>query len=154
MPHTRSLLRFATRLTRNSSTAEDLVQETLFLGWRAFAHFERGTNARAWLFRILLNKFNSQRRSPGFGMRIVATPEIKAVDFRGGEFLEVMEALDRLGPDQRAVLLLAAIEGFTCREIAEILTLPVGTVVSRLSRARGTMRQYLSRPPKCQKVAQ
>src|SRR5947209_19565902 len=154
MPHTRSLLRFAIRLTRNSSSAEDLVQETLFLAWRAFRQFDKVTNARAWRFRILINRFNSERRSPGFGILTVPTPEIKAVDSRGSEFLELMEALDRLGPDQRSVLLLAAVEGFSCREIAEILTVPMGTVVSRLSRARDTMRKYLSRPRRCQKVAQ
>ncbi len=143
LPHTRSLLRFALRLTHNAFAAEDLVQETLMLAWRGFRRFQRGTNARAWLFRILVNAFQAQNRKP--------QPALAAVELTAGmraydssfEHFEVIQALERLGTDQRTVLLLAAVEGFTCREIADILTIPIGTVMSRLSRARVAMREAL-----------
>jgi RNA polymerase sigma-70 factor (ECF subfamily) len=145
MPHTRSLLRFALRLTHNSFSAEDLVQETLLLAWRGFHQFESGSNARAWLFRILINAFNMQNRKAGPSLPALAlTPGFHGPSDSNFESLEVMQAVDRLAPDHRAVLLLAVIEGFTCREIAEILTIPIGTVMSRLSRAREAMRESLS----------
>ncbi len=143
MPHARSLLRFAVRLTRDSFAAEDLVQETLLLAWRGFRQFETGTNVRAWLFRILINAFHAQHRKvrlPG----LVLTPDLHAVSDPGFEFLETLQALDRLPADQRTVLLLAVAEGFTCREVADILAIPIGTVMSRLSRAREAMRESLA----------
>ncbi len=142
MPHMRSLLRFALRLTRDPEAAEDLVQETFLLAWRGFRHFESGSNARAWLFRILFNVWNGHRRKAR--THLVLTPEVCAAVDSNCEFLEVTQALDRLAADHRTVLLLAAVEGFTCREIAEILTVPIGTVMSRLSRARSSMRESLS----------
>jgi len=145
MPHTRSLLRFALRLTHNASSAEDLVQETLLLAWRGFRQFETGSNARAWLFRILINAFHAQNRKARSSLpALVLTPEIRVVSDSSLELLEVEQALDRLGADQRTVLLLAVVEGFTCREIADILTVPMGTVMSRLGRAREAMRELLS----------
>ena len=144
IPHMRSLLRFARRLTSNLSSAEDLVQETFLLAWRSFGQFESGTNARAWLFRILINAFNAQNRKAIFS----TSPLVLSSDLCAGpdphfELLEVTQALNRLGTAQRTVLLLAVVEGFTCREIANILTLPMGTVMSRLSRAREAMREIL-----------
>ena len=145
MPHARELLRFAWRLTRERSRAEDLVQETLLFAWRGFHQFERGSNARAWLFRILVNAFRAQNRKGRSSVPTLAlTPEVPAASGSDVEFLEVTQALERLGPDQKTVLLLAVMEGFTCREIAEILGVPMGTVMSRLSRARETMRESLS----------
>ena len=145
LPHARSLLRFALRLTGNSFQAEDLVQETLLLAWRAFGQFEPGTNAHAWLFRILMNLFRQQKRK---GRSSLATEPlahaVQASQPSSQESVEVMQAFDRLGSDQRTVLLLAAVEGFRCREISEILDVPIGTVMSRLSRARDAMRELLS----------
>lgn len=155
MPHARSLLRFALRLTRDSFSAEDLVQETLLLAWRGFRRFERGTNARAWLFRILINAFNAQnRKSRSSSQTLILTPDTCVVPSSALESLEVLQALDRLGTDQRTVLLLAVVEGFTCREIANILTIPIGTVMSRLSRARESLGELLSLSNRrsCEKV--
>lgn len=145
MPHTRSLLRFALRLTRDTASAEDLVQETLLLAWRGFGRFAAGGNARAWLFRILINRFHEQNRKARSSLpALVLTPELRAVSDSSLQSLEVAQALGRLGADQRTVLLLAAVEGFTCREIADILAVPMGTVMSRLGRAREAMREWLA----------
>ena len=145
LPHAPSLLRFGLRLAGDVSQAEDLVQETLLLAWRGFGRFEAGSNVRAWLFRILLNVVRQQRRksqsSRAFAPSARAVPETRPP---GDESVEVRQAFDRLGGDQRTVLLLAAVEGFTCREISEILGVPIGTVMSRLSRAREAMRELLS----------
>jgi len=144
MPHAGSLLRFALRLTRNPAAAEDLVQETLLLAWRGFHQLEAGTNARAWLFRILIHAHYGQNRKARVRPQTVELSAAASMGSRDGEFLEVTQALERLADDHRAVLLLAVVEGFTCREIGEILTIPMGTVMSRLSRARDAMRESLS----------
>ncbi|HZL56773.1 MAG TPA: sigma-70 family RNA polymerase sigma factor [Bryobacteraceae bacterium] len=140
LPHLRSLLRFARRLSVNMPAAEDLVQEAYLKAWRGFGQFESGTNIRAWLFRVILNVHRAQGRKTGpaiFPLR--ADPAADLDEHR----LEILQALDRLPEDHRAVLMLGAVEGFTCREIAEILSLPIGTVMSRLSRARQSMRTLL-----------
>ena len=145
MPHARSLLRFALRLTRNSFAAEDLVQESLMLAWRGFHQLEAGTNARAWLFRILMNAHHGQIRKTRSAFATVELhPEVAAAAPAQSELLEVTQAVDRLAADHRSVLLLSVVEGFTCREIAEILAVPMGTVMSRLSRAREAMRESLT----------
>ncbi len=137
MPHAPVLLRFARRLYRSGQAAEDLVQETLLLAWRSFRQFEIGTNEKAWLFRILINASHSHARKTR-----TAPPVEQAT---GGsnliEQLEVRQALDGLTEEHRTVLLLAVVEGFTCNEVASILNLPLGTVMSRLSRARQSLRQ-------------
>jgi len=145
MPHARSLLRFALRLTQNPAAAEDLVQETLLLAWRGFHQLETGTNARAWLFRILIHAHYGQNRKARARLQTVSLTAASAVSGTGRtELLEVTQALDRLASDHRTVLLLAVVEGFTCREIGEILAIPMGTVMSRLSRAREAMREWLA----------
>lgn len=140
IPHARSLLRVARRLAPDP---EDLVQETLLSAWRGFDQFHPGTNARAWLFRIMMNAFHSRGRKA----RPVLVP-LAGHDRTGGPDMtaaaEVAQALDALAVEHRAVLLLAVVEGFTCRETAEILDVAVGTVMSRLSRAREAMRGRLS----------
>ena len=145
LPHARSLLRFAIRLTGNSFQAEDLVQETLLLAWRGFGQFEPGTSAPAWLFRILMNVFRQQKRKERLSIVTGPLPQaVPAGESFGPESVEVMQALDRLSGEQRTVLLLAIVEGFTCREVSEIIDVPIGTVMSRLSRAREVMRELLS----------
>jgi len=150
MPHTESLLRTALRLTRDRSIAEDTVQETLLRAWRAFDQFERGTDCKAWLFRILLNISSKYRR------KLQAMPQMLTVDENEAQkviplratptqfaAVEVMTAVDMLSNEHRTVLLLAVVEGFTCKEIARMCALPVGTVMSRLSRARAELRKRL-----------
>lgn len=158
MPHTRSLLRFAVRLTRNSFSAEDLVQETLLLAWRGFHKFEAGTNVRAWLFRILINAFHAQHRKQQSSLpTLMLTPDLLSTSSSPVESLSVLQALEHLSAEHRSVLLLAVVEGFTCREIANILAVPIGTVMSRLSRAREAMCRALSPgdlPRREEKVAQ
>ena len=151
LPHSASLLRVALRLAADSSTAEDLVQETFLLAWRSFHQFQRGTNARAWLFRILFNAFYGQ------GRKLRSVPPLVSLDVletdpeptgRAGspfaDVAEVSQALGRLSPEHRAVLLLGVVEGFTCQEISGILRVPIGTVMSRLSRARQALRAQLA----------
>jgi RNA polymerase sigma-70 factor (ECF subfamily) len=144
MPHSRSLLRVAYRLVSNSPAAEDLVQETMLAGWRSFHQFRPETNVRAWLFRILINKFRSQGRKMRRESLTAPLPEeARACDPGLDDAMEISRALGSLEVEHRTVLLLAAVEGFTCREIAEILAIPIGTVMSRLSRGRQALRSIL-----------
>jgi RNA polymerase sigma-70 factor, ECF subfamily len=136
--HTRGLLRFAGRLTGSSVTAEDLVQEALLQAWRSFHQFEKGTNARAWLFRIVVNIwFGWVRRIKP----VLVMPSHPQPDVQGA--IEIGEALDRLPSEQQTVIVLTVVEGFTCREASKILDLPIGTVMSRLSRGRQALKQIL-----------
>ena len=149
MVHARSLLRTALRLARDRALAEDMVQETLLRGWKSFDQFEPGTNCKAWLFKIMLNLYNRNRQQNLAGPMLVAMEESEVVRLsftREPQMVsgsEVMEALDTLPSEQRAVLMLGVIEGFTCKEMAEILQVPMGTVMSRLSRARQGLRSRL-----------
>ena len=144
MPHSRSLLRFACRLTpHDQAAAEDLVQETLLQAWRKFHQFEAGTNARAWLFRILVNAGNGRIRKERARLRTVPIADTHPAASSDRDAIEVTQALDQLSVEHRAVLMLSVVEGFTSREVAEILQIPQGTVMSRLSRAREVLRDKL-----------
>ena len=151
MPHVKSLLRVARRLASDRATAEDAVQEALLRAWRSFDQFKAGTNARAWLFQIMIRELYAQ------GRRLHSRPKLESLDIEidgeaprdsaGPALLdaaEVNRAFSALSPAHRTVLLLTIIEGFTCREVAVILSVPIGTVMSRLSRARQTLRQHLA----------
>ena len=146
LPHAAALLRYALRLAGEKARAEDLVQETLLSAWRNFQQFTRGTNCKAWLFRILTNFHYKQVR------RIFQRPEVGVDDhsFRLASpekvsvSQEMREAFARLTSEHQQVLHLAVIEGFEVREIAELLQLPQGTVMSRLSRARASLRAALN----------
>jgi RNA polymerase sigma-70 factor, ECF subfamily len=155
VPHSRSLLRVARRLTFDPAVAEDLVQETLLRAWRSFDQFERGTNARAWLFRILFNVYYGQGRKARSASALVPLqpaggegPPRRAAHSSPLDRAVLNAALDELSEEHRTVILLAIVEGFTCRELAEILSLPIGTVMSRLSRARHSLRESLAPAPK------
>jgi RNA polymerase sigma-70 factor (ECF subfamily) len=149
MPHTRSLLRVARRLTSHLGradldAAEDLVQETMLAAWRGFHQFRSGTNERAWLFRILINAVHAR------GRKLRATPPMAPIadhdfpaDARISAAVEVAQALGGLAPEQKEVLLLGVVEGFTGQEIAGILSIPIGTVMSRMSRGRQALRDGL-----------
>lgn len=139
------------RLARDVATAEDLVQEAMLRAWRHFDRFQPGTNCKAWLFRIMLNCW-STRHQQIRQEAIQFFPEQYA-DNKGAEqppatrftAEEIQNSIDLLNEDYRTVLILFAVEGFSCKEIAEILSLPIGTVMSRLSRARTQVRSDLTK---------
>lgn len=149
MVHAESLVRVARRMTRNHHAAEDAVQETLLSAWRSFHLFEKGTNCKAWLFKILLNLLRKSRSRPG--LAIVDLPETAILEnvvpirssYEDLVLSDAAAAIETLEPEQRVVLLLAALEGFTCKEISLMLGIPIGTVMSRLSRGRAEVRSML-----------
>jgi RNA polymerase sigma-70 factor (ECF subfamily) len=152
------------RMTRNRSDAEDLVQETFIKAWRSFATYQQGTNLRAWLFRIMtntyINKYNAQQRKPTetelddveelfLYKRLGAVDQSQLSQSAEDQMLslftddEVKKALEEL-PDQfRIPVLMSDVEGFSYKEIAEILEIPLGTVMSRLHRGRKAMQKML-----------
>ena len=149
MPHTASLLRAAISITRDAAVAEDLVQETLLRAWRFFDRFDQGTNCKAWLFRIMLNlSMRVREKRTAESISSVPLDEIHADHASaGGDSLQqllIRRAFEALPHDQRTVLHLAIVDGFTCKEIAELLSLPMGTVMSRLSRGRAALRDHLA----------
>jgi RNA polymerase sigma-70 factor, ECF subfamily len=145
MPHTRSLLRVARRLTPDLSTAEDLVQETMLSAWRGFHQFTVGTNERAWLFRILVNAAHARgRRLSTSPVTVPIEDHEVPLDATALSTVEMAQALDDLPLEHREVLMLGIVEGFTSQEMADILSIPMGTVMSRMSRARKALRQRLA----------
>lgn len=159
-----SLYRTALRMTRNPSDAEDLVQETYLRAFRSLHQFKEGTNLRAWIFRIMTNAFINEYRKRS------RRPQSSSLDDLEEFYLydhlvdsgvqptserpedvvlsqittdDVIDAMDELSDDFKNVVMLADVEGFTYREIAEILDIPVGTVMSRLYRARRKLQQEL-----------
>ena len=154
----------ALRMTRNGADAEDLVQETYLKGYRSFATFEEGTNLRAWLFRILtntyINAYRAKQRRPEeteldtiedfyLYRRIGGIEEALAARSAEDELMdvftddEVKQALEDLPESFRLPVLLADVEGFSYKEIAEMLEIPIGTVMSRLHRGRKAMQKAL-----------
>ena len=152
----------ALRLTHNSADAEDLVQETFLKAYRFRSRFEQGSNLRAWLFRIQYNAFvNRYRRrtkrreiydelSMGPVSELSMSREaVSSLSDPDGNALrpllaaELEAALESLPEDQRTVVLLADVEEFSYREIAEIVGCPIGTVMSRLHRARAALKEQL-----------
>ena len=147
MPHSRSLLRVAKQLEVDVPAAEDLVQDTLLRAWRSFSQCRSGTNARAWLFRIMFNVFHEEgrrpRKRPSLVSRDYSGSDASAQKSSGiaqSDVATLVKGLAELSDEHRAVLMLGVVEGFTCREIAEILAVPIGTVMSRLSRGRQALR--------------
>ena len=151
LPHLPELYRTAARLLGDSAQAEDVVQETYLQAWKSFDRFQPGTNCRAWLFKILVNTIHHHRRK-WFSLRRVKESEevleqavapMPAVPERITEG-EILRALDRVPADYRAAVLLADVEEFSYKEIAGMLNVPIGTVMSRLSRGRKLLREQLS----------
>jgi RNA polymerase sigma-70 factor (ECF subfamily) len=164
MPFVDSLYNTAYRMTRNAEDAEDLVQETYLKAYRYYDKFEEGTNFKAWLFKIMKNTFinNYRKRQQAPQVTDFADIEesaeaqvnedlVKPAKNPEEEFLEnvldedVQQALDLLPPDYRMVVLLADLEGFSYKEIADILEVPVGTVMSRLYRGRKLLEAAMLR---------
>lgn len=164
LPLRKELLKAAIRLTKSHESAEDLVQETLVHAFQGFSRFRRGTNLKAWLMRIMLNLFISQYRHQ---QRTVPTVSLEGLleelelDEECAELLldeavspeeivmskvmdeEVAKALQKLPEPFREVVILCDLEGLSYAETAQALRIPIGTVRSRLSRARDMLRQML-----------
>lgn len=164
MQYAPQLYSAALRMTRNRADAEDLVQETYLRGFRSFHTFTEGTNLRAWLFRILtnayINSYRAKQRRPDetdlaevedlYLYRRLGSFETAAASLSAEEqFLdlftddEVKAALEGLPENFRLPVLLADVDGFAYKEIAEMLDIPIGTVMSRLHRGRKAMQRAL-----------
>ncbi len=162
LPHVHALYGAAMRLTRSPEDAEDLVQETFLKAYKAWEQFETGTNCKAWLFRILTNTFiNKYRRrvkereilegqqAPAAEHHLVHLPSKRPTLDPEGAMAdrtlsdEVLQALDKVPVDFRTVVVLSDIEGFSYKEIADIVEIPVGTVMSRLFRGRRILQEQL-----------
>lgn len=164
MEYMGSLYSAALRMTRNPSDAEDLVQETYLKAYRAFGSFQEGTNLKAWLYRILTNTFintyRARRRRPEQAevedvedlylyRRLGGLEAVTAGRSAEEEVLEhftesdVKAAVEALPEQFRMAVLLADVEGFSYKEIAEILDVPIGTVMSRLHRGRRALQKAL-----------
>ena len=164
MQYAPQLFSTALRMTRSRSDAEDLVQETYIKGWRSFHTFQEGTNLRAWLFRIMtntyINKYNAQKRKgtevelddveelflyKRLGSidqsQLSSSAEDQMLDLFTDD--EVKNALESLPEDFRIPVLLSDVDGFSYKEIAEMLEIPIGTVMSRLHRGRKAMQKML-----------
>ena len=163
LPHADALFNFALKMTHNVKDAEDVVQDTYMRAFRFFHHFEPGTNCRAWLFRILKNvHINSYRKNqripdtvnwdqieefydsvaPEDSIRRHKTPE--EIFFESSVDRQVEQAIRDLPPEYRAVVVLNFAEDLSYREIAAVLDIPIGTVMSRLHRARKTLKVKLA----------
>ena len=151
MPHLNDIFRTATRVLGERGRAEDVAQEVYLQAWKSFDRFEPGTNCRAWLFKILFHCVNHHRR------KWFRFPLLKENE----EFLEanltysppvpdhltdeeILAALENIPGDFRSVVLLVDVEEFAYKEAADILQIPIGTVMSRLSRGRKLLREQLA----------
>ena len=163
MPLLDSLYAGALRMTRNPADAEDLVQETMMRGYRAFNRFEPGTNLKAWLFRILtnayINTYRKKQREPrkvsqdeveeydlyrelkDHDPNLSVTPETIVLDSLVDS--DILEAIDDLPEQFRMAVVLSDVEGFSYAEMAEIMDVPMGTVMSRLHRGRKALQKRL-----------
>ena len=165
LTHLDALYRTALRMTRNPEDAEDLVQETYLRALRALNQFQEGTNLRAWLFKILTNAFINQYRRRSRAPRSESIDDVE--DFYLYQHLidnglqssspnpetevlerlvddDIVKALEDLPEQFRQVVLLADVEGFSYREIADILDIKIGTVMSRLHRGRRRLQKTLA----------
>jgi len=151
MVHVNDIFRAALRILQDRGRAEDVSQEVFLQAWKSFDKFEAGTNCKAWLFKILFHCVNHNRR------KWFRFPLLKDTE----EFLEsnltftpsvpehitdeeILSALDKIPADYRSVVLLVDVEEFAYKEAADILTVPIGTVMSRLSRGRKLLREQLA----------
>jgi RNA polymerase sigma-70 factor (ECF subfamily) len=161
MPHLTAMYNFAFRLTYDEDEAKDLVQETYLKAYRFIKSFQEGTNAKAWLYRILKNSFINDYRKKSKQPSKVDYQEVEnfynsddvssdmTVDLRVDTLKDMMGdevtmALNSLAVDFRTVIILCDLEGFTYEEMAKILDIPIGTVRSRLHRARNLLKEKLA----------
>lgn len=160
IPHLDALYNFALRLTSDPNEAEDLVQDTVVKAYRFFSSYEKGTNAKAWLFRILKNSYINNYRKKSKKPQQVDYDEVSTFyetvraertdtsDLEDKMYRELMDdditgALEQLPEDFRTVVLLCDVEGFTYEEIANMLDVPIGTIRSRLHRGRNLLKAQL-----------
>jgi RNA polymerase sigma-70 factor (ECF subfamily) len=150
--HIPRLRRYARALTGERSAADDLVQDTLERALSRFHLWRAGSDLRAWLFTIMHNIYVNQTRSrirhPHEQLDELMADELRSREPDWGELRDIEEALGRLPGEQRAVLLLVGLEQFSYEEAARVLDIPLGTVMSRLSRGRERLRAALSGDPK------
>ncbi|MEO1022078.1 MAG: sigma-70 family RNA polymerase sigma factor [Bacteroidota bacterium] len=161
IPHLDALYNFGLRLTTDPSDAEDLVQDTIVKAYRFFSSYEKGTNAKAWLFRILKNSFINNYRKVSKKPTEVDFDEVSSYyesvraertetsDLEDLMYRELMDdnlskALSKLPEDFRTVVLLCDVEGYTYEEIANMLDVPIGTIRSRLHRGRNLLKTELA----------
>jgi len=170
VPHLDALYATALRLTKNGNDAEDLVQETMLKAFRYFDKYEEGTNCKAWLFKIMTNTFINRYRKTQKRKEFLVDEDFRPLqeraeapaqnpfvdDFGAEEQMyhklfgdEVKAALEEIPVDFRMVVLLADLQDFAYKEIAEIMDCPIGTVMSRLYRGRrmlqGRLKEYAAR---------
>jgi len=151
MPHIDDLFRTAQRVLKDPSRAEDVVQEVYLQAWKSFGRFELGTNCKAWLYKILFHSINHYRRK-WFRLHLLSENE---------EYLEenlawtpslpdhltdakILAALDDIPQNFKSVVLLVDVEEFSYKDVGEIIGIPIGTVMSRLSRGRKLLRERLA----------
>ncbi len=161
MPHINSMYNFAYRLTLDEDDAKDLLQDTYLKAFRFIDSFQQGTNAKAWLFRILKNSFiNDYRKKSKEPSKVdyqevesyynsedvdrQITPDLRVEALQDMIGDEISNALNSLDVDFRTVIILCDLEGFKYDEMAKILDIPIGTVRSRLHRARNLLKEKLS----------
>ncbi|MBL8604605.1 MAG: sigma-70 family RNA polymerase sigma factor [Myxococcales bacterium] len=166
LPHLDAMHRTALRLTRSASDADDLVQDAVVKAYRFFDNYEEGTNVRAWLLKILTNLFFSKHRRGTLELNVanlamvdpVADGWVSAASMAPSREPEKMverpllegavaRVLEEIPEDFRTVLVLVDVEGLTYREVAEAMNCPMGTVMSRLHRARRAVAQKLGIVP-------
>ncbi len=156
LPHRGVLFQSAYSLLGSLAEAEDAVQETYLQAWKSFAHFEPGTNCRAWLLSILFNKVRHLRRKWTFRMKLSDDPSafertVFSLDEVVSEELtdpEILAAFRKLPLNFAKVVLLADVEEFSYKEISNSVGCPIGTVMSRISRGRELLRESLGKVAK------
>ena len=151
LPFLRDIYRSAARVLGDPTRAEDVCQEVFLQAWKSFERFEPGTNCKAWLYKILFHCVHHQRRQWFRFPVLKDTEEFLEANLTAPEPVpehltdqEILAALDRIPVDFKAVVLLVDVEEFSYKEAADILAVPIGTVMSRLSRGRKALRELLA----------
>ena len=167
LPHTHALYGMALKYTHNESEADDLVQDTMIKAYNSFDAYEDGSNCRAWLYRIMtntfINKYRRKKRESNYVERLIAeqtnvsplsaqspdvflesTEQITPKTYFYGFSDELLRAFNSISSEFKSILILADLEDFSYKEISEKLHIPIGTVMSRLSRARQMLKKCLS----------
>jgi RNA polymerase sigma-70 factor, ECF subfamily len=160
LPHMKALYRTASAMLRDQALAQDMVQETYLLAWKAFDRFEPGTNCRAWLFKILFHAISHHRRKWVNRFQFVESEILESALVYNAPIPDnltdedVLQAVGKLPAHFAEVVLLADVHEFTYKEIEDTLEIPIGTVMSRLSRGRSQLRAHLTPAPNPKNVAQ